>query len=110
MRWKVIILVAAAAALFSCVLWGGLAIGVFGSAGALAQHQVLFAASLLIPLGLTAFASTFVYRHTARKRRTQALITAVLSLLLTPAIYLAASFLAPQRLHLPRIAEDRAIH
>ncbi len=107
MRWKVIILVSAAAATLSCLLWCALAIAIFGSAAMLAGHKVLFALSLVIPLGLIAFASTFVYRHTARKRRTQAVITAVLSLLLTPVLYLAASFIMPQRLHLPRVGAGR---
>lgn len=103
MRWKVIILVSAAAATLSCLLWCALAIAIFGSAEVLAGHSLLFALSLLIPLGLIAFAATFVYRHTARKRRTQALITAILLLFLTPVLYLAGSFIMPQRLQLPRI-------
>jgi len=107
MRWKVIILVSAAAATLSCLLWCALAIAIFGSAAVLAGHSLSFALSLLIPLALIALASTFVYRHTARRRKTQAVITAVLSLFLTPVLYLTASFIMPQRLHLPRIGAGR---
>ena len=109
MRWKVIILVSAAAAILGCFLWCGLAIAVFGSASALARHEWLFAASLLIPLSLIAFAGTFVYRHTARRRKSQALITALLSLFLTPAVYMTASVIAPVRLRVPWMGEGPAV-
>src|SRR5262245_60660342 len=107
MRWKVIILVSAAAAILGCLLWCVLAIAVFGSVSGLARHNLIFAISLLLPLGLITFASIFVYLHTALKRMTQAVITALLSLFLTPAVYLTATFIMPARLHIPRVGEPR---
>ena len=51
---------------------------------------------LLFPLAAVTYASIFVYRHTARRRKLQAFLTALLSLLLAAAALLAvARYLAP---------------
>ncbi|HEX8098273.1 MAG TPA: hypothetical protein VF507_09565 [Pyrinomonadaceae bacterium] len=47
--------------------------------------------TLIAPLAAVAFASVFVYRHTARRRPLQAVLTAVFSLLLTLTALLACS-------------------
>ena len=82
MRWKLLIaasLLAAAAGAGSCYAAARYlppALGP-GSRGWVA------ALSLLVPLGATAFAAVFVYRHTARRRTLQAAATALLASLLT---------------------------
>jgi len=48
------------------------------------------AAALLLPVGASIFAGIFVYRHTARRRKLQAALSALLSL----ALMLAAIFSA----------------
>jgi hypothetical protein len=107
MRWKIIGVSSLAAAVVGVTLWSLVVITAFGSARALAKHDWFLLASALIPLGLILFAGLFVYRHTARRRKTQALITLLLSLILTPAAYLAARALLPQRLYLPVMREVR---
>lgn len=107
MRWKLLILTSVAAALVACGLWCALTIAIFDSAAALARHDGLLLASLMIPLVVTAIAGFFVYRHTARRRRTQAAITVVAGLLLTAFAYFVASQLFPAYLVIPRTSEVR---
>ena len=107
MRWKLLILTSVAAALVAFGLWCALTIAIFGSAAALARHDWLLLASLVIPLVVTAIAGFFVYRHTARRRRTQAAITVVAVLFLTVFAYFVASLVLPSYLEIPRTYEVR---
>jgi len=107
MRWKLLILVSLAAALLALGLWSALAIAVFGNARELARHDWLLLASAVVPLGIAAYGGVFVYRHTARRRKTQAVVTAIVALLLTAGTYLAASQVFPDKLIIPRTYEVR---
>ena len=107
MRWKLITLTSLITALVAFGTWSATAIGVFGSARAFAGHDWLLLSSALIPLLLSALASVFVYRHTARRRKTQAMFTGLLSLILTVVTYAIASQFFPQRLVIPRTYELR---
>ena len=107
MRWKLLILASLGAAILGIGLWASFAIIFFGSARALARHDWLLLASSLIPFALVAYASVFVYRHTARRRKTQVVTTAVVSILLALFFYLAASTLFVSRLYIPRTYEVR---
>jgi len=107
MRWKLLVLVSLAAALIALGLWSAVTIAVFGSASALARSDWLLLGSLVIPFGMTAFAGVFVYRHTAKRRKLQALISTVLVLLLTAASYLVASCCFVSRLYIPTTYEVR---
>ena len=107
MRWKLLILASLGAAILGIGLWASFAIIFFGSASALARHDWLLLASALIPLALAAYASVFVYRHTARRRKTQFVITAIVSILLAVFVYLAASTVFVSRLVIPRTYEVR---
>jgi len=91
MRWKLLVLVSLVAALLGIGLWSAVTMVVFGSASALTENDSLLLFSLLIPLGVTIYAGVFTYRHTAKRRKLQALITMVFVLLLTAASYLIAS-------------------
>lgn len=107
MRWKLLVLVSLVAALLGLGLWSAITIAVFGSARVMAQNDWLLLCSLVIPLGVTAYAGVFVYRHTARRRKTQALVTALLTVFLTIGTYLVASQILPDRLTIPRTSEVR---
>lgn len=93
MRWKLLVLVSLVAALLALGLWSAFTIAVFGSARVLAQNNWLLLCSLAIPLAVAAYTGLFVYRHTAKRRKLQALIAIVLVLILTAASYLIAASL-----------------
>jgi len=105
MRWKLLVLVSLVAALLALGLWSAFTIGVFGSARVLAQNDWLLLCSLVIPLGVTAYAGVFTYRHTAKRRKLQAALTAILVVVLILASYVIASMLLPGRLVIPRTRE-----
>jgi lysylphosphatidylglycerol synthetase-like protein (DUF2156 family) len=107
MRWKLLVLASLAAALVACGLWSLLAIGLFSTARGLARHDWLLFASAIVPLGVAAYAGVFVYRHTARRRKTQAAFAVMMSLCLTLVTYLVASEVLPDRLIIPRSYDVR---
>ena len=107
MRWKLLVLSAAVAALGGGGLWCALTIALFGSAARLARHDWFLIASLSLPLAFAALGAVFVYRHTARRRKTQTALAVLLTLLLTAGAYLAASLVFPNRLIVPRTYEVR---
>lgn len=86
-----------AASLLAAIVGAGsciaLVLGVF-SVKALSSPGLLVTATLLLPLGTIIFASIFVYRHTARRRRLQALLTAILATVLTLGLFVCASILS----------------
>jgi hypothetical protein len=101
MRWKLLVIASFAAALIAGGLWSALVVGLFGTARNLARNDWLLLATAIVPLAIAAYSGVFVYRHTARRRKTQAVLTVILSLLLTLGAYLAAALLFPNRLYLP---------
>src|SRR4051812_21433755 len=107
MRWKLLVLVSVAASLLGFGLWAAVTLILFGSARELARHDWLLPASALIPAGIIVYAAMFLYRHTARRRKTQAVLTAILSLVLASLTYVISVRLFPQRLAIPRTAELR---
>jgi len=48
-------------------------------------------ATFLLPAGATLLATIFVYRHTARRRKLQAALTVIISIILTIAFFVIAS-------------------
>src|SRR5829696_1934253 len=96
MRLKLVI----AASLLAAIVGAGsciaLVLGVF-SVKALSNPGLLVSATLLLPIAAIIFASIFVYRHTARRRKLQAFLTAILATLLTLALFIVASILSAHR-------------
>jgi len=93
MRLRLVI----AASLLAAIVGAGsciaLVLGVF-SVKALSSPGLLVVSTLLLPAGAIIFASIFVYRHTARRRKLQAVVTAILATLLTLALFVCASILS----------------
>ena len=107
MRWKLVLATSLAAAILGCGLWSAYAIGIFGSARTMARSDSKLLLSLIVPLAVTAFAATFIYRHTAKRRKLQALITTILTLVLTAATYLFISAVFVSHLYIPTTYEVR---
>ena len=93
MRWKLLIITSLLAAVVGASATLGLAFGLTGSTRRPATFDLYVLLMLLAPAAAVFFASLFVYRHTARWRKAQALSTALLSLLLTLTILIAGSML-----------------
>jgi hypothetical protein len=69
----------------------------FSSLKPITAPGLLVASTYLLPALATLLASIFVYRHTARRRKLQAVLTAIIALLLTIAVFVAASIMTAHR-------------
>ena len=92
MRLKLVIAASVLAAVVGAGVCIALVLGVF-SVKTLSNPGLLVSSTLLLPIATITFASIFVYRHTARRRKLQAFLTAILAILLTLAFFITASIL-----------------
>ena len=90
MRLKLVLAASVLAAIVGAGICIALVLGVF-SAKALSNPSLLVSSTLLLPIATIAFAAIFVYRHTARRRKLQAFLTAIIAIILTLAFFIAAS-------------------
>ncbi|HEY0407767.1 MAG TPA: hypothetical protein VGC89_18675 [Pyrinomonadaceae bacterium] len=91
MRWKLVVI----ASLLATIVGGGSALGlIFGltlTAENLSRPSLFAFGALFVPIAAVVAAAVFVYRHTARRRRLQAMLTALLASILTLTILLLNS-------------------
>ncbi|HEY4423209.1 MAG TPA: hypothetical protein VGN10_03330 [Pyrinomonadaceae bacterium] len=92
MRLKLVIAASVLAAVVGAGICIALVLGVF-SVKTLSNPGLLVTSTLVLPIATTAFASIFVYRHTARRRKLQASLTAIIAIILTLTFLIAASIL-----------------
>jgi hypothetical protein len=97
MRPKLVFGVSLLAALLGAGSCIGIVFGVFSSFNPVGRPSLFVAGTLLLPLAAIVFGSIFVYRHTARRRKLQAFITAVLATILTLSLLVAATILSARR-------------
>ena len=106
MRLKLVFAASVLAALVGAGSCIALVLGVF-SVKALSNPGLLVAWTLVLPIATTVIAAIFVYRHTARRRRLQALLTAIIATLLTLTLFIVASILSARGTQ-PNLALHRA--
>jgi hypothetical protein len=102
MRLKLVLAASALAALIGAGSCIALVLGVF-SAKALSSPGLLVTSTLILPVATIVFAAIFVYRHTARRRKLQALLTAIVATLLTLTFFILASILSAHNIQ-PNLA------
>ncbi|HKG47964.1 MAG TPA: hypothetical protein VKB02_14610 [Pyrinomonadaceae bacterium] len=90
MRLKLVIAASVLAAVVGAGSCIALVLCVF-SVKALSNPGLLVTSTLLLPIAAIVFASIFVYRHTARRRKLQAFLTAMIAILLTIALFISAT-------------------
>jgi uncharacterized BrkB/YihY/UPF0761 family membrane protein len=96
MRLKLVLAISLLAAVVGAGSCIALVLGVF-SEKALSNPGLLVASTLLLPVTTIIFSSIFVYRHTARRRKLQAFLTAILATLLTLGLFIFASILSARK-------------
>jgi len=96
MRLKLVVITSLLAAVVGAGSCIALVLGVF-SRQALSSPGLLVLATFLLPLATIIFASIFVYRHTARRRRLRAFLTVVLATLLTLSLFILTSIVTTRR-------------
>ncbi|MGH9882649.1 MAG: hypothetical protein ACRD6N_14530 [Pyrinomonadaceae bacterium] len=91
MRLKLVLIASLLAALTGAGASVAIILSVFSSLNSLSAPGLLVLSTLLLPIVTCLLASIFVYRHTARRRKLQAALTAILSIVLTLAAFIVAS-------------------
>jgi predicted anti-sigma-YlaC factor YlaD len=97
MRLKLVLISALVAAVVGAGLAIAIILSVFASLKPTTAPGLLVVSTYLLPALTTLLASMFVYRHTARRRRLQAMLTAIIALLLTLALFVLASIATARR-------------
>lgn len=92
MRLKLVIIASLLAAIVGAGASIALVLGVL-AVKSLSSPGLLAISTLLLPIATIVFASIFVYRHTARRRKLQAFLTALLATLLTLSMFMVTSVL-----------------
>lgn len=93
MRLKLVLI----ASLLAAVVGSGTAIAItlgrFASLTPVYTPDFLVLSTFVLPIAAIILASVFVYRHTARRRKTQALLTGILAAFLSLGIFIFTSIL-----------------
>lgn len=92
MRLKLVLLASLIAALVGVGLTTAIILLLFSSLRPVGAPGLLVLSTYSIPMLAVLLAAIFVYRHTARRRRLQAILTVLISLVLTVGIFLVLSF------------------
>ena len=92
MRLKLVVIVSLIASILGAGGTLAIAFGLLGGDAArrFASPDIFILPALLLPILTTVFAAIFVYRHTARRRKLQALATVLLTIILTLTILLVS--------------------
>ena len=91
MRLKLVLISAVIAAIAGAGSAIAIVLSVFSSLKPITTPGLLVVSTYLLPALTTLLASLFVYRHTARRRRLQAMLTAIIALVLTILLFVLAS-------------------
>jgi lysylphosphatidylglycerol synthetase-like protein (DUF2156 family) len=97
MRLKLVLISSLIAAIAGAGAATGIIVSVSSSLNSITSPGVLVVSTYLLPVAAILLASIFVYRHTARRRKLQAALTAILSILLTILIFIIASIATARR-------------
>jgi hypothetical protein len=101
MRLRLVLLAALLAAIAGAGSCVAIVLAVFSSLKPVSRPGLLVGATFLLPVATVLLSSIFVYRHTARRRKLQAAMTAILATILTLCLLLLASIISSRRQPIP---------
>jgi amino acid transporter len=97
MRLKLVLICSLIAAVAGAGSAIAIIVSVFSSLHPIASPDLLVVSTYLLPILTTLLASIFVYRHTARHRKLQAILTATIASILTILLFVVASIIMARR-------------
>jgi hypothetical protein len=109
MRLKLVVISSLIAAIVGAGSAIAIILAVFSSLKPIGTPGLVVVAIYLLPTAAAVIASMFVYRHTARRRKLQAALTAVLTVLLTLSLFLGASILTARRAPAPQLQPQQNV-
>src|SRR6266404_2029905 len=101
MRLKLVLIASLLAAIAGAGASIAIILGAFASLRPLTSPGLLVFSTFVLPAAAIVWSTIFVYRHTARRRRLQAFLTAILGLLLTLGAFAVAAFLTSSSPRVP---------
>ncbi|MEP6570149.1 MAG: hypothetical protein ABJC10_10265 [Acidobacteriota bacterium] len=101
MRLKLVLISSLVAAIAGAGGAIAIIISVFASLSPIGKPGLLVVSTYLLPILTTLLAAIFVYRHTARRRKLQAILTATIALLLTILLFVVAAIITARRQPVP---------
>ncbi len=93
MRLKLVLIASFVSAIVGTGASVAIILGKFSSLKEPAAPDLLVISSFILPIAAAVLAASFVYRHTARRRKTQALLTGILAAFLSLGIFILTSVL-----------------
>jgi hypothetical protein len=103
LRWKLLVITSLLATIAGAGLYSAITYLIFVSSDLPGKAMFLAVAALLLPVAAITYATIFVYRHTARRRKLQAVLTALLSLFLIIATLFATRAITIRRTPTPQL-------
>ena len=97
MRLKLVLVSSLVAALVGAGSAIAIIVSAFASLRPITTPGLLVVSTYLLPVLTIFLASIFVYRHTARRRKLQAILTAAMALLLTILLFVVAAIVTGRR-------------
>ena len=97
MRLKLVLVSSLVAALVGAGSAIAIIVSAFSSLHPITTPGLLVVSTYLLPVLTIFLASIFVYRHTARRRKLQAILTAAMALLLTILLFVVAAIVTARR-------------
>ena len=97
MRLRLVLLAALCGAIAGAGSCIAIVFAVFSSLKPVSRPGLLVAATFVLPLAAVLLSSIFVYRHTARRRKLQAFLTAILAAILSLCLLVLASIISSRR-------------
>ena len=97
MRLKLVLISSLVAAIVGAGSAIGIILSVFSSLRPVTTPGLLVLSTCLLPILMILLSAIFVYRHTARRRKLQAILTATIALLLTILLFIVASIVTARR-------------
>jgi ABC-type uncharacterized transport system permease subunit len=100
MRWKFLVIVSIVASIVASLLWTTAMFLFFGPEPVF-DFERLWRLSFAVPLAVSLGTGFFVYRHTSKRRKLQAMVATLMVLVLTALAYFGAAQLWPKYLNKP---------
>jgi hypothetical protein len=97
MRLKLVLVSSVIAAFLGAGAAIAIIVSVFSSLRPIATPGLLVVSTYLLPILSTLIAAVFVYRHTARRRKLQAMLTTIIAAILTVLLFVVAAIVMARR-------------
>ncbi|MGH9967061.1 MAG: hypothetical protein ACREBG_04405 [Pyrinomonadaceae bacterium] len=98
MRLKLVLIASLVAAVVGSSVSIAIILGRFSSLKSLSAPDLIVVLTFFFPIIAVVLAAIFVYRHTARRRKTQALLTGVLAAFFSLGVFILASIITSRTL------------